>query len=128
MYTLSSLVKVVNPTRAAQPPHNTMKFLIKFNSIGKPILDADERAAQALAPRAQIFWIKNTKIISKRSQVPGSTFRVGDKDKIEDPKSSQKCWFCHIIANAPPTFRLGMTKPGVSHINTPPKWSPGTGT
>jgi hypothetical protein len=58
MYTLSSLVKVVNPTRAAQPPHNTMKFLIKFNSIGKPILDADERAAQALAPRAQIFWIK----------------------------------------------------------------------
>ena len=24
----------------------------------------------------------------KRSQVPGSTFRVRDKDKIEDPKSS----------------------------------------
>jgi len=25
---------------------------------------------------------------SKRSQVQGSTFRVGDRDKIEDPKSS----------------------------------------
>ena len=26
--------------------------------------------------------------LCKRSQVPGSTFRVRDKDKIEDPKSS----------------------------------------
>jgi len=33
------------------------------------------------------------------SEVQGSTFRVRDKDKIEDPKFSiKKCWFCHIIA------------------------------
>jgi hypothetical protein len=32
-----------------------------------------------------VFQIK---IIGKRSQVQGSKFRVGDKDKIEDPKSS----------------------------------------
>jgi len=32
-----------------------------------------------------VFQIK---IIGKRSEVQGSTFRVRDKDKIEDPKSS----------------------------------------
>jgi hypothetical protein len=30
----------------------------------------------------------NHSLNRKRSQVPGSTFRVRDKDKIEDPKSS----------------------------------------
>jgi hypothetical protein len=39
-----------------------------------------------------------TKVQSKRSQVQGSAFRVRDRDKIEDPKSLKKIWFCHIIA------------------------------
>jgi hypothetical protein len=30
----------------------------------------------------------SVKDVSKRSQVQGSTFRVRDRDKIEDPKSS----------------------------------------
>jgi len=51
--------------------------------------------------------------------------RLGTRTKLKTRSPRKKCWFCHIFANAPPTFRLAMTKPGVSHINTPPKWSPG---
>jgi hypothetical protein len=37
----------------------------------------------------------------KSSQVQGSTFRVRDRDKIEDRSPRKKCWVCHIIAKYP---------------------------
>jgi hypothetical protein len=37
-----------------------------------------------MVKKSEIFTIK----ICKRSKVQGSTFRVRDRDKIEDPKSS----------------------------------------
>jgi len=53
---------------------------------------------------------------------------LGTRTKLKPRSPRKKCWFCQIFVNAPPTFRLGMTKLGVSHISTPPKWSPGTRT
>jgi hypothetical protein len=63
---------------------------------------------------------------SNRSRVQGSTFRVKDKGKIEDPKSSQKLLVLQHNRQCAANFQMGMTKPGASHINTPPKWSKGT--
>ena len=73
-------------------------------------------------------------MFSKRSQVQSSTFPpgrrpsgpeagLGKKLKVNNGNPRKKCGFCHIIANATPIFRLGVTKPGVFHINTPSKWS-----
>jgi hypothetical protein len=45
-----------------------------------------------------------------RSEVQGSTFRVKDKENIEDPKPSSKCLFSQVIANLGTNFGLGMTK------------------
>jgi hypothetical protein len=63
---------------------------------------------------------------SNRSRVQGSPFRVKDKDKIEDPKSTQKLLVLQHNRQCAANFQMGMTKPGASHINTLPKWSPGT--
>jgi len=46
---------------------------------------------------------------------------LGKKLKVNNGNPRKKCGFCHIIANTPPIFRLGVTKPGVFHINTPSK-------
>jgi len=74
-------------------------------------------------------------LFRKRSQVqtrPPRLYRgtggvqrsgLGKKLKVNNGNPRKKCGFCHIIANAPPIFRLGVTKPGVSRINTPSKWS-----
>jgi hypothetical protein len=48
---------------------------------------------------------------------------LGKKLKGDNGNPRKKCGFCHRIANAQPIFRLGVTKPGVSHLNTPSKWS-----
>ena len=46
-----------------------------------------------------------------RGSSTSSTFRVKDKEGIEDPKSRQKCSFSQGIANLSPNFGLGLTKP-----------------
>jgi len=48
-------------------------------------------------------------MICNRSQVQGSTFRVKDKEGIEDPKSSLSS-FSQVIANWASNFGLGLTK------------------
>jgi len=40
----------------------------------------------------------------------GSTFKVKDKNGIENPKSSLKMLISQIIANLAPNFGLGLTK------------------
>jgi len=67
--------------------------------------------------------VKHIKMVSvHRFRVQRSG--LGTRTKLKTRSPRKKCWFCHIIANAPPTFRLGITKPGVSHINTPPPFLP----
>ncbi len=48
----------------------------------------------------------------KRSQVPGSTFRVRDMDKIEDPKSSQKMLVLPHICQCAANFQIGNDEAG----------------
>ena len=59
-----------------------------------------------------------------RFRVQGSAFRVRDKNKIEDPKSSQKLLVLPHNCQCSVNFQMGMRKPSASHINTPQKWIP----
>ncbi len=50
------------------------------------------------------------KKIKTRSQVQSSTFRVKDKDSIEDQKPSLKMLIAQIIASLASNFGIGLTK------------------
>ena len=79
-----------------------------------------QRSAPPLTAEAASLIEKETPAL--RSHIRG----LGTRTKLKTRSSRKKCRFCQTIANAPPILRLGMTKPGATHINTPPKWTPGT--
>ena len=64
--------------------------------------------------------------ICNRSQVQGSTFRVKDKDGIEDPKSSSKMLISPNNCQFGFKFWIRPDEADAFPANTHPKCSPGT--
>ncbi len=63
-------------------------------------------------------------IFSKRSQVQGSTFRVKDKEGIEDPKSSFEMLIFPSNCQFNSKFWIGPDEADAFLINTEPKCTP----
>jgi len=74
-----------------------------------------------------IFWkkIDDFQIYGNRSQVQGSTFRVKDKEGIEDPESSSKMLIFPSNCQFSSKFWIRLDDADAFLVNTYPKCSPG---
>ena len=70
--------------------------------------------------------LSTTSLEGNRSQVQGSTFRVKDKEGIEDPKSSLKMLIFPSNCQFGSKFWIRPDEDDAFLVNTHSKWSPGT--